>query len=108
MSRWTVFPHRHGVARVNGQIQDDLFDVPGVGDHKRKVWREVKGELDLFADGPMKDFFNVSNGVVETQRPRLNDFSAGERQELVRQDTGAFCGDLDLRDVLEGSLPTNA
>lgn len=108
MSRWTVFLHRHGVARVNGQIQDDLFDVPGVGDHKRKVWCEVKGELNLLADGPMKDFFNVSDGVVETQRPRLNDFSASEGQELVSQHTCALSGYLDLRHVLEGSLPTNA
>ena len=86
----------HGVAGVDGEVDQDLLDLAGVGGDGGQVAGQVGGELDVLAEGPLEQLADVGDEVVEVQDAGLDDFPAGEGQQLAGQPGGAFGGLLDL------------
>ena len=91
---------RHRVAGVDGQVDQDLLDLAGVGQHRAQPGGQVGGQLHVLAQGAQQQLLDSFDDVVEVQHAGLDDIAAGEGQQLVGEPGGALGGPLDLPDVL--------
>ena len=82
-------PLGHGVARVDGQVGDDLLHLAGVGLHPPQPGVEDGDELDVLADEPPEHGLDTGHHRVEVQDAQLEDLLAAEGQEMARQGGGA-------------------
>ena len=96
---------RHGVAGVDGQVDQDLLDLARVGKHRAQSGGQVVGQFHVLAQGADEQLLDSFDHVVEVQRARLDDVAAGEGQQLAGERGGALGRPLDLLDVLPHGLP---
>ena len=89
----------HGVARVDGEVDEHLFDLPGVSFRRPEIDAEGSDEVDVLPDGAPEHPLHLDNDVVEVQHPWFNHLPATERQELAGQRGRAFGGLLHFLDV---------
>src|SRR5579859_5135926 len=82
----------HGVARVHGQIDNDLLDLTWIGAHGSKVRGRKNRGLDILADQPAKHRFNATDNVIEANVPRLEYLLTAEGEKLLGQLLGADLG----------------
>src|SRR6185503_10441981 len=90
---------RHGVARIDRKIQDQLVDLTHVRLHPVEVRPGDNLEIDVFVDDPTQHLVNFSNHRVQVQYLRRGDLLSTERQQLPRQAAASFACLLDLFDV---------
>jgi hypothetical protein len=90
---------RHGVARVDHEVEQDLFDLPGVGSDGPRMFSEIRPDLDVRADCAPEQLLDARQHGVEVYDLRLNDFCTGEREELPGEARGAVAGLNDLQQV---------
>ena len=87
---------RHGVARVDGEVDHDLLDLAGVGVHRAEAIGERGAQLDVLADEAAQHHRQVVHERVQIERARLQDLLAREGQQLRRQRGRAQGGAMDL------------
>ena len=89
----------HGIAGVDGQVEDDLLDLARVGFHPAQVGAKEGGQLDVFADQSPQHLLGIRHHRVKVEDLGLHDLLAAEGQELLSERGGAVGGLLDFLDV---------
>src|SRR4029078_13274868 len=80
---WAAAGHR--VPGVDGQVDDDLLHLRGVGADAAEVAAAAGDELHVFADEALEERAHALDDLAEVQDARLQDLLAAEGQELVGQ-----------------------
>ena len=96
---------RHGVTRVDGEVDQDLPDLAGIGQHAAQVGGQVVGQLDVLTEGAAQQVQYLGDQVVEVQHARLDNVAAGEGEQLASEPGGPLGGDLDLHQIGADGLP---
>ena len=95
----------HGVAGVDGQVDQHLLQLARVGEHRPQLRAQVDVQPDVLAEGAQQQLLDLADDGVEVQHPRLHDLAPAEREQLVGQFGGPLAGPQDLGDVLAGLRP---
>ena len=77
-------PLRHGVARIDGQVQEHLLDLAGIGLHQPKIGGQIGDKIDVFADKASEHLLEVGDEIIEVEDLRSQQLFAAEGQELAR------------------------
>ena len=91
---------RHGVAGVDGEIQQHLLHHAGVGFDHRAGIAVIQLQRHVLAQKPPEHVGHVADDFVHVQPLGLDELAAAEGEQLARQPGGAFGG---LRDLLRGT-----
>src|SRR4029077_13502587 len=75
----------HRVARVDGEVHQDLFDRAVVGADEAERLLADADQLDVFPDHPPQDLFGARQDRVERYWMRQDPLAAAERQQLTRE-----------------------
>jgi hypothetical protein len=94
-------PLFHGIAGVDGQIDDDLFDLAGIGPNGEGIARKRGRVLDVFADKAAEHLAEILDEAIEVEQLGFTRFLTAEKQELAGQGGGPFAGGADLADFLD-------
>ena len=81
----------HGIAGVDGEVDEDLFDLAAVGADVDVVGVELGLEDDVLAEEGAKEVVEVVDDLVEVEDFGLDDLLAAEGEELACEGAGA-CG----------------
>src|ERR671920_253988 len=92
----------HRIARVDGEIDQDLFDLTGIGAHRPQVRVQAGGQVDVLAEDPAQHLFDITDDLVEVQHLRLGDFTSAEGEQLFGEPGGTLGGSADLGKVGTG------
>ncbi len=76
---------RHGVARVDGQVHQHLFDLAGIGADAPQVRSQDGGNRDVFAQETTQHLLDADDDGVEVEDLGRQHLLAAEGQELARQ-----------------------
>ena len=76
---------RHGIAGVDGKVEDDLLELAEIGSHRPQVATVVDLELDVGAGHPVDEHAQVADDVGHVQNRRPHCLLARKRQELPHQ-----------------------
>ena len=95
---------RHGVARVDGEIDDDLLELALIDLDEAEVAAMHDLELDVLADEAAQQMRQIRERVGDVEDARLQGLLAREGQQLAHQIGGAVGVLLDLHDVGEGRV----
>ena len=94
----------HRVARVDGEVHEDLLELPPVGDDGDHVALRADDELQLGAEQPLEHRPHAHDGLGDVDGRRRRGPLPGERQELRRQLRSATGRALDLLDRVHARL----
>ena len=84
----------HGVARVQGEIHDDLVQIAGIRKDRRQVVTELKVERDVLPDEAAQHRYRLLDRCVNRKRTPLNDLLPAVSEQLLCQCRGALgCAD---------------
>jgi len=72
----------HGVAGVDGEVQEYLLELTGVGVHRAGGGIERRGELDVFAEQPPQHAVHVGDHGIDVEHLGSEHLAATERQQL--------------------------
>ena len=86
----------HRVARVDGEVHEDLLELVRVGEHGIQGRRERRDELDVLADQSREHRRQAGDDVVQLEHARLQDLPPAESEELTGEDGRALGGGRDL------------
>ena len=75
----------HRVAGVDGEVDQHLLDLAGVGLDRPQVGRDASLQLDVLAERAAQQLLELGDDVVEVEHLRLHDFAAAEDQQLAGQ-----------------------
>ena len=73
---------RHRVARVHGQVEEDLFDLGRVRVDRRHVGGRPHVQLDVLADEALEDGLETLHELVQVEDAGLQQLLAAQGQEL--------------------------
>ena len=73
----------HGVARVDGQIQDDLFDLALIRFHRPERRIERRLQFDILAEKARQHFRHILNNCIEIQYLSFQHLLPAECQKLT-------------------------
>ena len=90
----------HGVAGIDGEIQENLLDLPGVRLHAAERRGLHDDDLDVLADQAPQHLLRVGDDRAEIEDARLQDLPPAESEELPRQGRGPFGRPDDLAHAL--------
>ena len=90
---------RHGVARVDHQIHDDLFHLAAVGTNGSQIRRRSNDQLDVLANQPREQPSHVADNIIQIHDLRLQHLETAEGEKLPRQSGSAIRGPFDLLDL---------
>ena len=71
---------RHRIARVDDEVHDDLFDLPGIGMHPMQTVGQRGGKFNVLADDAPKHLLETANDLLEVGHPRFDHLSVAEGQ----------------------------
>ena len=92
---------RHRVARVDGKVDDDLFELPLIDLGEAEIAAVNELQLDILADQPPQQVRQLDQHVADVEHARLQCLLAREGQQLPHEIGGAVAVLLDLHDVGE-------
>ena len=95
---------RHGVARVDGEIDDDRLELVEIGFDRPEIATVNELQLDVLAKEPSQKDRQVGEHLAQRKDLRPERLTARERQQLPHQAGGAVGVLLDVHDVLEGRV----
>ena len=103
---------RHGVARIDGEVQEHLLDLAGIGRHGSQVRRGHGDELDRLAEEPIEHRVQVADDAVDVEHGGRQHLLSAEGQKLARERrrlVGGFPGALGMgaERILGGQPPQN-
>ena len=73
----------HGVPRVDGEVQDDLFQLARIGLDGHEIGCQPGAQLHILPEKPPQQLVHVGDHLVGIQRRRGDDLLAAEGQELA-------------------------
>ena len=91
---------RHGVTRVEREVDDHLLELRAVGLHPAELGGEAQHELAVLAHQPAEHRLHVHEHRVELEHLRLEELPAGVGEQLPADVGGAVGGAGDLAHVL--------
>jgi hypothetical protein len=91
---------RHGIVRVDGQVQQHLPELRVVGLDRRQIGREVENEVHLLGHGPPQQFLDAAHDAIHVEAPHGQHLLPAEREQLSRERGRPFGGLLNLLDLL--------
>src|SRR5688572_17279801 len=91
---------RHRVARVGGEVDEDLIELTAIHVHDRATSAGAKGELDLLAEDLAEDHVRVRDHAIELDVRRPANLPSPEREQLSRELRRALRRLPDLLDLL--------
>src|SRR5258708_35384819 len=80
----------HGVASVQYQIHDYLFDLDSVRFYLAQIWSSDGLQVDMFADQPFQEVSKVFHQAIEIDNLWLKHLLPAESQQLLSQGRGAL------------------
>ena len=95
---------RHRVARVDGKVDDDLFELPLIDLGETEIAAVDELQLDILADQAAQQVRQLDQHVADIEHARLQRLLAREGQQLPHEIGGAVAVLLDLHDVGEGRV----
>src|ERR1700722_19611463 len=75
----------HGIASVNAQVHDDLFDLGWVGTNHRQVRGQIRFDFNIAAEDFFQEAESFGDVLIEIYVARLENLAAGEGQQLTGQ-----------------------
>ena len=93
---------RHGVARIQREVHDDVLELAGVHLHPARARGIVRRELDVLAGETAEHRLDPGDDEVNVDEPGLEDLLAAEGEKLPRQGSGALAR---LADVGQRAAP---
>ncbi len=91
---------RHGVPRVDGEVDDHLLDLAGVRAHAAALRIRRRDDLDVLPEQPPQHRLDAADRLDEVDHLRLQNLPPAEGEQLARELGGAVGRQLDLLDVL--------
>src|SRR6185312_448274 len=95
---------RHGVARVDDQVQDDLLDLSAVGAHEPERLGQIRDELDILGQEPRQHLLEIVGEGAQVEDLGLEHLPAAERQQLTGEARGAVGGAQNLAEPVRQIL----
>ena len=89
-------PIRHGVARVDHEVHDDLFHLAGVSANGAQRLRSSHDQLDVFTNQPREQPSHLTDDIIQIHNVGLQNLQPAEGQKLARQTGSAIRGPFDL------------
>jgi hypothetical protein len=74
---------RHGVARVQNQVQNDLLNLGRIHLHQAEITRQIGNEFDVLADQPGEQITHFRDRIVQGEQARLNRPLLRHRHQLL-------------------------
>ena len=93
-------PLRHGVARVDGEVEEGVLDLARIAAHDGVFGAELLADADALVDGAFQYADHLDDDAVDVDARGLDLALARERQKLRRQVGRALRGDHDGVGVL--------
>ena len=93
---------RHRVASVDGQVEQHLFELHGVGLDPSRTGVELEHDRDVFADQALEQCHKIADHAMQIQRDRVQHLLAAEGQQLAGQRRAAFAGALNFLHEVPG------
>src|SRR5262249_688852 len=75
----------HGITRVDGQVHDDLLELPRIGFHHPEIGRAPCHQADVLPNNPAQELVHVGHDNVEVQYLGLEHLFAAEGEKLASQ-----------------------
>ncbi len=97
------FPH--GVTRVGGKVDDDLFDLAAVGIDAEHAGREVSIEGDVLPYDPLKELGEALDYLVQVAVRRVHILLSAEGEQTPGEVGGTVGGGEDLVHHLPSRIP---
>src|SRR6266540_5658069 len=91
---------RHRIAGIDGQVQDDLFDLPWIHLDETQSRLQDGFQKDVLAEQRLEHSLKVRHHGIQVQHFQLQNLQAAEGQKLACQGCGPPTRFLDLLDVL--------
>ena len=85
VSMTSLPPLRHGIPGVDGQIHEDLLDLPRIGFHVSQGGVSNQRQVDILTDQTSQHLLHVRDEGVQVQNPRRQHLLPAEGQQLSRQ-----------------------
>ncbi len=95
---------RHRVARIDGEVDDHLFELPLIDLGETQIAAVNELQLDILADQAAQQVRQLDQHVADIEHARLHRLLAREGQQLPHEIGGAVAVLLDLHDVGEGRV----
>src|SRR5262249_44900595 len=95
---------RHGVARIDREIDDHLFELSDIGLGRPEIAHLRNVERHVLADQAPQQNGEIRERLAEVDHLRAQGLLARERQQLPHQARGAVGVLLDVYNVLEGRI----
>jgi hypothetical protein len=92
-------PGGHGVARVDGEVYEDLFERAGVRADPPQSAARNGHDVDVGSDQPPQHLVDPGQNLVEVEHAGLDDLLAAEHQQLPGEVRGSLTRAADLDDV---------
>jgi hypothetical protein len=73
----------HGIARIDGQIEDRIFDLGGIRDRLPKTGSGKRAHCDVLSECPLQYGRHTRRDLVQVERPRLKWLFAREGQHAL-------------------------
>src|ERR1019366_8711049 len=86
----------HGVTSIDGQVYDDLLDLPGVGFHLSQRRGKHRRQADVLTYQTPQHLLRVGHEGVEVKHPAFDNIFATECQELTGKMSGPFASLVNL------------
>ena len=86
---------RHGVARVQGKVEDRGGELVRIDQRRPGVLGEQRGDFDLLAQRRMQQFGGFEHQRVDVDLARLQRLFAGKGEQMLGQVGAAFGGLVD-------------
>src|SRR5947207_540437 len=80
----------NGVARVHGEVDDDLLDLAGVSPDGSPFGARQNQQLDILSDYAAQHFTQVRDHRVDCERRRLGRMPPAESQQLPGKSRGLY------------------
>ena len=90
---------RHGVARVDRQVEQDLLHLGRVGVHDECAGGQVERQLDACADQPADHLDCAGDGVVQVEERGSSTWRRPNERSWDVERCGAIRGELDLAEL---------
>src|ERR1700686_972149 len=93
----------HGVAGVDGEIEEDLLELAGVGFYAAEGIAEAQAEFDVFANQAAQELAHFGDEFVGVEDLGLKGLHAAKREHLAGEGSRAIGGFANLlRAAVEG------
>ena len=95
----------HGIAGVGYEIDDDLFQLPGIDLDRHDLIGRNNIEPNVFSNQPVQELFEINQQGIEIDDSLMDSLFPREGQQLTDQGRRPRCGLLNLVDPGEKVAP---